>query len=78
MLLFDVTQKFNTAVKIICKRQHVEELIPFCADHPRRPVMLNNLCNQVVLYERRFKSQSNLKHVNEIMATVAYDESKCF
>lgn len=74
MLLFDVTLKFDAAVKVICKRQHVDELVAFCRDHEKRPVVLNNLCEQVLMFEKRFAPHANAKpeRLNEIIATVAY------
>lgn len=69
MFLFDVTSEFNKRCRELCADQ--PELYTFSRDHERKPVVLKNLCQQIVQYEQRFKSRLEKEKRDLLIDTVA-------
>jgi hypothetical protein len=55
MLLFDVTAQFDRAVKKFTIDNPQLEF--FARHHERRPVVLRNLCREILTFEARFKAK---------------------
>ena len=69
MLLFDVTCDFQSAIKDICKDS--EELYRFLDNHERKPKVLNSICDQVLAYERKFRTRLTRSHKISIVRASA-------
>jgi len=69
MLHFDVTKLFNLHVSKALKGN--KDLIRFIHDHPRRYIVLKNMCEQVEQFEKRFKGLKTLENRNKIISACA-------
>lgn len=70
MLLFDVTKNFDLACDAFLKDKD-PELLVFVKRHERRRLVLDNLCDQVLEYERKFGGKVKVGGRNQIIATTA-------
>lgn len=74
MFLFDITREFDAACEgILVYNAKVPEpdVLSFVRQHERRPLVLDNLCHQVVLYERKLGAKANVVERNRIINYVA-------
>lgn len=69
MLLFDVTKDFETCCDHILKEKRTERA--FIRNHERKVIVLQNLCNQVQVYEKRFRTRLDIRERNKIVAASA-------
>ena len=69
MLLLDITTEFDLA----CTRELAQqpEILSFVKRHERRNVVLGNLCQQVVLFERTFRGQKTREKRSQIIDAAA-------
>jgi hypothetical protein len=65
MLLFDVTAEFDRQLKGFIG--HKPNVYQFLKNHERRTLVLNNLCHQVLVYERKFKTKLDRHQRNKII-----------
>lgn len=69
MFLIDITIRFDQACAEILKND--PELLAFSRTHQIRPVTLNNLCREIVKYEKAFKNKAHVIQRDAIIFEVA-------
>lgn len=69
MFLFDVVRDFDICVNELLKDR--PEILRFIQNHERRQVILNNVCHQVQVYERKYKNRLDLRTKRKIIAASA-------
>ena len=69
MLLLDITTEFDLA----CSKELAAqpELLSFVKRHERRPLVLGNLCQQVLMFERSFRGPKTREKRSQIIETTA-------
>lgn len=68
MLLLDIVGMFDSAVERQLKGQpQADQLIPFIKNHERKPIALRGVCQEILLYEKRFRTRLNVKQRDEII-----------
>lgn len=80
MVLLDVMRDFQTCIKhLVTKDQPTldfmlavgissDEALRLANDHPNRQLFLRNLCDQVAVYEKRFRGKANVRERALIIA----------
>lgn len=74
MLLLDVSTEFNRYVKEKIAGMPTdsrEQLEKFILNHERRDLFLNNVCDQIMRYEHRFKNRITRKGRDQIIEMAA-------
>jgi len=73
MLLFDVTTQFNKQIKELIKNPEQQK---YLLEHERRTLVIDNICNQVLYYEKKYTSKLDLKQrdivINEAVKMFAH------
>ena len=64
MLLFDITSVFSAACASLISDPN---LLNYINQHERKNIVLSNLCEQVISFEKRFGSTATLEKRNEII-----------
>lgn len=68
MLLFDITSVFSAACTSLI---HDPSLLEYINRHERRNIVLSNLCEQVISFEKKFGGMATLEKRNEIIFITA-------
>lgn len=64
MLLFDITSVFSAACTSLISDPN---LLNYINQHERKNIVLSNLCEQVISFEKRFGGTATLEKRNEII-----------
>ena len=65
MLLFEITQEFDRQLKDIFESKPV--IYNWLKNHERKNVVLNRVCNEVLIYEKKFHARLKLSQRNAII-----------
>lgn len=65
MLLFDISIEFQRQLKAIFGANH--ELYRFLDNHPNKSVALERTCNEIVIYEGKYRTRLSLIQRNKIV-----------
>lgn len=69
MLLFDVTRDFEVCCDHLLKERRVERA--FIRNHERKQLVLQNLCKQVEIYEKKYRNRIDPRQKRKIIAATA-------
>jgi hypothetical protein len=71
MLLFEVTNEFNTQLRAVFGSKNDPktnmELYNFLHNHPSKEKVISNACNQVLIYERKYRTRLSILQRNVII-----------
>ena len=65
MFLFDVSTEFHKQLKTLFLNK--EELYNYLKDHPNKQRAIEKMCDQILIYERKFRTKLLLQQRNVII-----------